>query len=205
MPGIPPKPLVGAEDLLPISSAADVELALGALLALQVLNRRVVLEDKLHVEPDEVRQGAEQKHRHEERNANDGAGDAVPGSVHVVQGPRQMHEAIEELRDGEADDHNESEVHIAQQLDEELPVVEANAVVDPRAVVVHVQDAAIADAAMVGAVGLPDIAHLAVSSALGLVTHVEAPVGGHDARVGHDALVEREDQVREEDVVDEED
>jgi len=51
-------------------------------------------------------------------------------------------------------------------LEEVLPVVKADAVVDPGAVVVHVEGALAADAAVVGAVRLEGVAEQAVALAL---------------------------------------
>jgi hypothetical protein len=71
--------------------------------------------------------------------------------------------------------------------------------------VIHVQDASVANAAMVSSVWLPNVAHLAVSSSLCLIAHVEAPIGRHHTWICHDALVESREQVGEENMIDKED
>jgi len=88
--------------------------------------------------------------------------------------------------------HNNSQaaIDVHEQLDEELPVVKADTVVDPWAVVIHVQHAPVAYAAVMSSVRFPDITHLAVPSSFCLITHVESPIGRHQAWVCHDALIE---------------
>jgi len=71
--------------------------------------------------------------------------------------------------------------------------------------VIHVQDASVANAAMVSSVWLPNVAHLAISSSLRLITHVEAPIGRHHTWICHDALVEGREQVCEEKMIHKED
>jgi hypothetical protein len=86
--------------------------------------------------------------------------------------------------------YQQAAVHIQEELDEELSVVEANAIVDPWAMVVHVENATVADTTMMCSIRLPHIAHFAVSPSLCLVTHVEAPVGWYYAWICHNALIE---------------
>jgi len=57
---------------------------------------------------------------------------------------------------------------------------------------------------MVRSIRLPYVAHLAVPPALGLITHIEAPVRWHDTWICHDALIEGCHQIDEHEVVDEE-
>lgn len=61
--------------------------------------------------------------------------------------------------------HDEETIHesVAEEEHEKLVVVEANAVVDPRTVVVHFEDTTGANAAVVGAVGLHEHAPVAVA------------------------------------------
>lgn len=113
----------------------------------------------------------------------------VSGLAVPVWGPGKFHTSSVNLGDGEEHHYDKTEIHIRKKLNEELPVVEAHAVVDPRTVVIHVQDATVANTTVVCPVRLPDIAHFAVPSSLGLITHVEAPVWRHYARIGHDTLV----------------
>jgi len=110
-----------------------------------------------------------------------------------------------ELNRGGEDDDDQEAVRIQQELHEELSVVEADAIVDPWAMVIHVENATVANTAMVSSIWLPYIAHLAVTPPLCLITHVEAPIGRHNTWICHDALVECCHQVEEENVVDEHD
>jgi len=95
------------------------------------------------------------------------------------------------LRNRCRDNNNNRAVHIKQELHEKLPIVEAHAVVDPRAVVIHIQDASVANAAVVATVRLPNIAHFAVPPSLRLVPHVETPIWWYNTWICHDAIVER--------------
>jgi hypothetical protein len=54
---------------------------------------------------------------------------------------------------------------VNQKKEEELVVVEPNTVVDPRAMMVHLQDASTASRAMMGAVGFPILAFVTESHA----------------------------------------
>jgi len=56
----PPEPRIGTEHLLPVSTPTDIELALRSLLPLQILDRRVILQDELQVELNEICQCANQ-------------------------------------------------------------------------------------------------------------------------------------------------
>jgi hypothetical protein len=71
--------------------------------------------------------------------------------------------------------------------------------------VIHVQDASVADTAMVSSVRFPNIAHLAISSSLGFIAHIESPIRWHNTWVCHNALVEGCKQVSEQQMIDEED
>jgi hypothetical protein len=106
-----------------------------------------------------------------------------------------------ELKDGREDNHYQASVDIEQELDEELSVVEANTIVDPWAMVVHVENATVADTAMMCTVGLPNIAHFTIPPSLSLITHVKAPIWRHHTWICHDALIERSNQIEEEHVI----
>jgi hypothetical protein len=116
----------------------------------------------------------------------------------------KIYNTAAQLRECEDNHGEQCDIHVAQQLNKEFPIIEANAIVDPWAVMIHVQNAAIANAAVVSAVWLPHIAHLAVSPSLRLVTHVKTPIGRYDARIRHDALIEREHEIAEQDMIEEE-
>eukprot|EP00408_Alexandrium_pacificum_P038058 CAMPEP_0171283688 /NCGR_PEP_ID=MMETSP0790-20130122/67561_1 /TAXON_ID=2925 /ORGANISM="Alexandrium catenella, Strain OF101" /LENGTH=442 /DNA_ID=CAMNT_0011752979 /DNA_START=211 /DNA_END=1538 /DNA_ORIENTATION=+ len=113
-------------------------------------------------ESQEARQGLpkeQQEHRHE-------------GRARIRRGLDRLHHRPDD----------EVAVHggVEQQQEEVLVVLEAHAVIDPRAVVVHLEDAHAADPAVVAAVWLVLRAPLAVASvprALGLLqAHREVPV-----------------------------
>jgi len=104
---------------------------------------------------------------------------------------------------GRDNDQPQGGIHIQQQLNEEFSIVETNTVVDPRAVMVHVENASIADTAVMRSIWFPYIAHFTITPPLRLVTHVEAPVGWHNTWICHDALIEGCNQVQEDQVVDE--
>mmetsp|Transcript_17216 Transcript_17216/g.55151 ORF Transcript_17216/g.55151 Transcript_17216/m.55151 type:complete len:391 (+) Transcript_17216:325-1497(+) len=148
--GQPPHPRIGPEDLLPVPAPTDVELALGPLLSLEILDGGVILQHKLHVKLDEVREGADQRERHPVRYPDNGARDAEHGPVVRVREADDEPEPAIQLWHRENHHNGEADVHVGQQLDEELAVVEANAVVDPGAVVVHAHHALVAHLAVVG-------------------------------------------------------
>jgi len=66
---------------------------------------------------------------------------------------------------------------------------------------VHVQNATVANAAVVASVRFPNIAHFAIPTPLRLVPHVETPIRWHDTRICHNAIVERHEKVSKENVV----
>jgi hypothetical protein len=81
--------------------------------------------------------------------------------------------------------------HVDQQQDEELTVPKADAVVDPRAVVVHVQHATVARRAVMAPLWFKDIAHQTIPSSLVLrVAQVKAPKHRHLPRVCRHCLHE---------------
>ena len=78
---------------------------------------------------------------------------------------------------------------------EELAIPEANAIVDPRAVMVHVENAAIARGTMMATLGFEDVAHQAVTASFVLrVTKMEAPEDWNLTRIGCHTLNEWPDQ-----------
>jgi len=66
---------------------------------------------------------------------------------------------------------------------------------------VHVEDTAVTNAAVVAPVRLPNIAHLAVPTPLCLVTHVESPIWWHNPRICHYRVVERQEKIGEKQMV----
>jgi len=158
------------------------------------------------MEPDEICQRAYQHDGQAPRHTNESTEDhehSAMGLVIIMGVGQEDAQPHHTLRNGCQHNDQQTSIDVKQQLDEELPVVEANTIVDPRAMMVHVEDAPVANAAVMHAVRLPDIAHLAISSTLGFVTHVEAPVRRYQTRICHDALVERCNQIDEEQMVDE--
>mmetsp|Transcript_17214 Transcript_17214/g.55140 ORF Transcript_17214/g.55140 Transcript_17214/m.55140 type:complete len:411 (+) Transcript_17214:325-1557(+) len=207
--GQPPHPRIGPEDLLPVPAPTDVELALGPLLSLEILDGGVILQHKLHVKLDEVREGADQRERHPVRYPDNGARDAEHGPVVRVREADDEPEPAIQLWHRENHHNGEADVHVGQQLDEELAVVEANAVVDPGAVVVHAEDHAAQGPAIVRAIRLVGLRLAApprlVAAALPLPNLRRGPTlrppalaGGHAARVCahglHEAGQHKEDE-----------
>ena len=87
-----------------------------------------------------------------------------------------MVEVLEE-HDGS---HVDQDVPINQQQQEELPVPKPDAIIDPRAVVVHIQHAPVASRAVMAPVRLKNIANEAIPSPLSLIIiQVKAPKSGH--------------------------
>lgn len=90
---------------------------------------------------------------------------------------------------------------VDEKENEEFAVPESDAVVDPGAVMVHVEDAAVARRAVMAPFWLKDVAHEAVASALVLrVTQVEAPEDWNLSRVRRHRLNEGPNQHKEEEV-----
>ena len=82
---------------------------------------------------------------------------------------------------------------------EELAVPEANTIVDPRAVMVHVEDAAIAGGTMMATLRLENVAHQTVTASFVLrITEMEAPEDGYLTWISRHALNERPDEEDEE-------
>jgi len=196
MPRAPPQPRIYTKDLLPVPPAANVKLALGTLLALQILYRGVILKHQLQVKLYEVVKGDNQQCRQAPRNAYYDSED----TIYRMQSGLIRCELDEHQDEGYyARRYNDRQgsKDIEQQLYEKLPVVEADTIVDPWAMVIHIKDAAVANTAVVCAVRLPHIAHLAVPPALCLIAHVKAPIRWYKTRIRHDALVDRDKQVEE--------
>jgi hypothetical protein len=102
------------------------------------------------------------------------------------------------------DDHSavSDKQHIAEEQDEILPVPEANAIIDPGAVMIHVKHTSIACGAVMASLGLEDVAHEAVSSPLVLVvTQMESPEDWNLSWVSCHGLEKRPDKHHEENIV----
>lgn len=96
--------------------------------------------------------------------------------VNIKRPKNALEERVSHRCNIEVCDHK----HVDQQQDEKLAVPEPDAVIDPWAVVVHVQDASIASGAVMAALGLEDVAHETIAAALILgVTQMEAPEDRH--------------------------
>jgi len=206
MSWVPPQIRICAEDLLPIPTAANIKFALRTLFTFQVLDRSVVFHDELQMELDEVRQCEDQHQTHHIRK-NDAN---TAGNIPAVKASRptricQNTESGVEFGDRGENDDEKATVRIQEKLHEELAVVEADTIVDPWAMMVHIEDAAIANTTVVSPVWLPYVAHLAVPPPLRLVAHIEAPIGRNHTWICPDALVEDYHQIEKEDVVDRED
>lgn len=66
---------------------------------------------------------------------------------------------------------------------------------------VHIEDAPVAYAAMVSSLWLPDVTHFAVSPPLRLIAHVKSPTGWYHSRIRHDALIKCQHEIAEKDVI----
>jgi hypothetical protein len=189
MSWVPPQIRIRAEDLLPIPTAANIEFTFRTLFAFQVLDRSVVFQNKLQVKLDEVRQCEDQQQAHQISHDDANTAGNIP-AVNAVWALCQITESVVELGDGGEDDDDKAAVRIEKELHEELAVVEADTIVDPGAMMVHVEDAAVADTAVVSPVWLPYVAHLAIPPPLCLVAHIKPPIRRHHTWVCPDALVE---------------
>ena len=91
-------------------------------------------------------------------------------------------------------DHVSYDEDVDEEKYEELAVPEANAIVDPGAVMVHVENAAIARGTMMAALRLEYVAHQTVTASFVLwITEVEAPEDGYLTWISRHALNERPD------------
>lgn len=112
----------------------------------------------------------------------------VLGNEFVLEAPLQyLVEVI--CHEGAGCVHDEK--HVGQKQQELLSVPETYTVINPWAMMVHVQDASVAGRAMMAPFGFENIAHQAVASSLVfVVAQVEAPEDGHLTRVGRHRLEE---------------
>lgn len=82
--------------------------------------------------------------------------------------------------------------HVNEKKEELLAIPEADTVVNPRTVMVHIEHASVARRAVVATLWLEHVAHEAVATALVfVVTQMEAPEDRHLAWVGRHRLEER--------------
>ena len=90
-----------------------------------------------------------------------------------VDGPL---DALNPWSEHRKDNEDGGQLDVDEKQQEVLTVPEADAVVDPRAVMVHVEHASVAGGAVMAPLGLEDVAHEAVAATLVLrVSQVEAP------------------------------
>ena len=112
-----------------------------------------------------------------------------------IEGP------LDALEPGKAhrDDHEVGDDEdIDEEEDEKFAVPKANAIVDPGAVVIHVQYASIARRAVMASLWLENVAHKAVASSFVLrVSQVESPEDGDLPRVCGHGLDEGPDEHEE--------
>jgi len=84
------------------------------------------------------------------------------------------------------------EEHVDEEKDEEFAVPKADAVIDPWAVVVHIEHTSVAARAVMASLWLKDVAHQAISATLVLrVTQMEAPEDWNLPRICSHGLYER--------------
>ena len=93
--------------------------------------------------------------------------------------------------------------HVNEEENEEFAIPEADAVVDPGTVVVHVEHTPIARLAMMAPLRLENVAHQTVTTSFNFrIAHVESPKDGNLAGFHSHGLVEGPDHHDEEEVED---
>jgi len=143
-----PQESVNSEDLLPVALGSNVvQTLVSFVLHLKVLDRRLVVQSELDVELEEHRHQHSDDSVHDEGKLKD---QVVLNNVFVVLLLRVV---IDIDSPGDAiepgGEHGENvevchDENVDKQKDEELAVPEANTVVDPGAMMVHVEHAAVA-------------------------------------------------------------
>lgn len=90
------------------------------------------------MELDKVGQGAQEQTRHAIGHEDDETQKPIQRTVEDTRIAGQTKEAFVNFNKRRCDHNHQGQVHVAEQLYEEFAVVKANAIVDPRAVMVHV-------------------------------------------------------------------
>jgi hypothetical protein len=170
-----PKEFILSKNLFPVCFCVDVEFRVFLFVFfVQTFDRRAVFQHQLNMKF--------QEHRNNERKNKDetiaNQNDSDVNDVFI----KNLH--INQVQDDQIDPIKFREVHVNgqngsvdQKLHEKLSVVKADAVVNPRTMMVHVQHARVAHRAMVRALGLEGVANQAVSLSLVVVVpDVKSPV-----------------------------
>jgi len=153
-PGERPQPHVLAEHILDVYQRSLIlVLHVSRPFDLQVLNGGAIVDDQRDVEFSEHAEEDQQKHVEAVGGYDDAVEHTHEDAIHEAQ-----LEDVEHVGQQAECDENEAAAGLEQVQHEELAVVVADAVVEPGAVVVHVQHAARAGAAVVGAFRLEDVA-----------------------------------------------
>ena len=160
--GQEPQQWIGPQTLLKIAAEALVvghlrveRIGRGPLLT--VLDRRVLTRDQVHVKAQEHTQ-QQGKHARQDVTRHDEVCDAV------VKGLR-VHQSLQHDRVAGRDYQQRADHGGKYHAEKVLVIVEADAVGDPRTVMVHLQDARVTLRTVVGTVGLRLVAPLADADA----------------------------------------
>ncbi len=151
------------------------------LLLLQRLDARLVVPNGAHLraEHDHGEDGEQESFEKEEQEENHGRGRGervAPGAAPLVR------DAIDKMVDAQEQRVHRDQGNVQGEQDEELLVVLPDAVVDPRAVVVHLPDATLADGAVVSPLGFDATALRALEQDLSLgVAHTLDHLAGRVA------------------------
>jgi hypothetical protein len=172
-------------------------------MLVQVLNSCLVLSGKHDVE---LKEGGHQAHNSEVQQKTEHDKDlsaklrAVGGEHTFVVSPL---DCLDKIVGEETKSHVSHDEDIDEKKQEVLSVPETNAIVDPWAVVVHIQNASIAGGAVMASLRLENVAHETVSASLVLViAEMEAPEHRNLAWIRCHRLEEGPKQHYEQEVVD---
>lgn len=187
-----PAARVGTENLFNVPAHAQVVPISVSVRDIHVLDGCGILEDEVKMESGEGNECKDEDHGKEEHKTDVDVFEngrrrrlgLVGESVNLRRVRLCASNALHENEvESVYEDEEKASNRVDQELDEIFAVVKADAVVDPWAVVIHVQHASATGGAVVRSVGFPHVADFAVSAAFVFVAHVESPVGGDAPRV----------------------
>lgn len=169
-----PQNLIFPENLQPILVSTQSELILDPDDGVQGFDRRRIIQNEFDMKlKEEENQYSKDIHNQISRDHDDHSIDLTKLELQMVKLQCQRVNFVEFYYINE--DHKEKEVE--QELHEELPVVEANAVIDPRTVMVHIEHTDVADWAVMASLRLEGVTDQAISFTFRvLVSDVEAPI-----------------------------
>lgn len=171
------QPRIGAKDLFPILLTSHIVYALEWLSKfIEVLNRSLVVAGEHDMEFEECSHQACNDNVKDKRDHDHDVVTQiwiVARKEFVVKTPKDG--LVKVVHHGQHCGVSDKE-HINQEENKVLPVPKADAVVDPRAVMVHVEHASVASGAVMASLRLEDIAHEAVPPPfVFIVSQMEAP------------------------------